>query len=114
MVTKYLLLASFIATISMLSPSCVKAQTTEYFYKSTVVETAPEPQTVIYRETQIAEPITVVETRPSTVVVEKVIQQPVMVEPMVVRPIIVEKVKIKKDRPNKLIRLGTMPLRLIF
>lgn len=114
MVIKLLLVASFIATTSMLSPSCVKAQTTEYFYKSTVVETTPEPQSIIYRETQIAEPITVVETRPSTVVVERVVEQPALVEQVVVKPIIVETVKIKKDRPNRLIRLGTMPLRLIF
>jgi hypothetical protein len=113
MVSKVLLVASFIATISILSTSSVKAQTTEYFYKSTVVEQAPAPQSIIYHEPLIAEPIAVVETQPTAVVVEKVITKP-MIQRVVVKPVIVEKVKVKKHRHNGLMRLGTLPLRVIF
>jgi|GEM_PF-5391428 len=114
MVIKHLLVASLIATLSMLSPTCVKAQVTEYTYKSTVIQSVPEPQTILYHTAPIAQPVTVVETQPSMVVVEKVIEQPAMVETVVVKPIVVEKVKIKKHRSNGLMRLTTMPLRLIF
>lgn len=114
MVSKALFVASLIATISMLSTSSVKAQTTEYFFKSTVVESAPAPETVIYREEQLAEPITVIETQPSAVVVEKVVTEPIVVKQMVAKPIIVEKVKVKKHHHNPLMRLGTLPLRIVF
>lgn len=114
MVRNALFVASFIATISMLLTSSVKAQTTEYFYKSTVVESSPAPQTIIYREAQVAEPITVVETQPTAVVVEKMVREPAVVQRVVVKPVVVEKVKVKKHRHNTLMRLGTLPLRVIF
>lgn len=115
--SKHLLIASLIATASMLGPLSANAQVTEYTFKSVVTETTPAPEAVIYHEAQIAEPLTVVETRPVVIeqpaaVVVETRPRAVVVEEVVTQPtIVVEK---KKHRHNTLMRLGTLPLRIVF